>query len=83
MRQRGVETTNDAITGVKAWLTEDGLSDDLLPSVIEAAAKEDPRHDAVTALSLAYRKIVTPKLLPGLSLAYHCPAITNELGNRR
>lgn len=57
-KQRGMETSQKALAEVETW----DLGKENINEILEAAAKLDPSYDAVTALNIAYRQIVVPKL---------------------
>lgn len=58
LKRQGLETSEKALAEVKTW----DLGSENIDAILAAAAKLDPRYDAVTALNIAYRQIVVPKL---------------------
>lgn len=56
--QQGMQTAQGALEEVKTW----DLGAENITEILTEAAKLDPRYDALTALSMAYRKVVVPKL---------------------
>jgi hypothetical protein len=57
-KARGLEASKKALAEVETW----DLGKENINEILEAAAKLDSSYDAVTALNIAYRQIVVPKL---------------------
>lgn len=58
MRIRNQQTTDEAIAEAKTW----EMAEENFDAILEESMKVDKRHSALTALSMAYNKVVFPKL---------------------
>lgn len=58
IQKQGEKSANEAIAEAETW----DLGKENIKEIVEVAKKLDSRYDAVTALNIAYRQVVVPKL---------------------